>query len=82
MAEDRPVEAHYDRETDILWLRFGDRSGVVEAEEFADGVLVEFGEDGQVVGIELHRTMQRVLDGHKMAAEKPYLANVLASATA
>ena len=62
------------------WARAG--FPVVEAEEFADGVLVEFGEDGQVVGIELHRTMQRVLDGHKMAAEKPYLANVLASATA
>ncbi len=81
MEEDRSVETHYDRETELLWLRFGDRSGVVEAEEFADGVLVEFDEDGRVVGIEPRRTMERVLNGHKTASEKPYLANALASET-
>jgi uncharacterized protein YuzE len=47
-----------DREADALYLRLDD-SAIVESEEVAPGVVLDFNEQNQVVGIEMLRLSQR-----------------------
>ena len=47
-----------DRETDALYLRLDD-SPVVESEEVSPGVVLDFNEENQVVGIEILNLSQR-----------------------
>ena len=42
----------YDAEADALYVRFADAS-VVESEEVADGVVLDFDAEGRIVAIEL-----------------------------
>jgi len=48
-----------DQETDALYLRLDD-SKIVESEEVQPGVVLDFSEAGQVVGIEILRLSKRV----------------------
>jgi len=41
-----------DRENDALYFRL-DESPIVESEEVAPGVILDFDEDGRVVGVEI-----------------------------
>jgi uncharacterized protein YuzE len=42
----------YDADADALYVRFSDVS-IVESEEVADGVVLDFDADGRIVAIEL-----------------------------
>ena len=42
----------YDAETDALYVRFAD-SPIVESEEVADGVVLDFDAEGRIVAFEL-----------------------------
>jgi uncharacterized protein YuzE len=42
----------YDAEADALYLRFADAQ-IVESEEVADGVVLDFDADGRIVAIEM-----------------------------
>lgn len=46
------MKTHYDRDTDALYLRFAD-GRVVESEEVAPGVVLDFDEEGRIVALEV-----------------------------
>ena len=52
------MKLHVDKEADALYLRLDD-SKIVESEEVSPGVMLDFNEDKQVVGIELLNLSQR-----------------------
>ena len=47
-----------DKKIDALYLRLDD-SNIVESEEVRDGVILDFNDSDEVVGIELHRLSER-----------------------
>jgi uncharacterized protein YuzE len=54
----------YDPEADALYVRFADAS-VVESEEVADGVVLDFDAEGRIVAIELLDASKHVAAGAK-----------------
>lgn len=52
----------YDPKSDALYVRFADTS-VVESEEVADGVVLDFDADGKIVAIELLDASKHVAAG-------------------
>ncbi len=55
------MKCRVDREADALYLRLDD-STIVESEEVAPGVVLDFDEHEQVVGIEILQISQRTSD--------------------
>lgn len=53
------MKLRIDRETDALYFRLDD-SVIVESEEVQPGVILDFNEHGQVVGIEMLHISERV----------------------
>ena len=60
------MKFHYDALTDSLYIDLVDRSGV-DAREVAPGVVLDFDEDGNVVGIDLDHA-SRVADLSRLEA--------------
>ena len=52
------MKCRIDREADALYLRLDD-SAIVESEEVAPGIVLDFDEHEQVVGIEILQISQR-----------------------
>ena len=52
------MKLHVDKEADALYLRLDD-SKIVESEEVSPGVVLDFNEHKQVVGIEMLNLSQR-----------------------
>lgn len=52
----------YDAESDALYVRFAD-SPVVESEEVADGVVLDFDGDGKIVGFEFLEARKHIAAG-------------------
>ena len=52
------MKLHIDKEADALYLRLGD-STIVESEEVAPGVVLDYNEADQVVGIEMLNLSKR-----------------------
>ena len=52
------MKLHIDKEADALYLRLDD-SMIIESEEVSPGVVMDFNEDNQVVGIELLHLSRR-----------------------
>ena len=42
----------YDKKSDIIYIQFSDKK-VVESDEDKPGVILDYGEDGEIVGIEV-----------------------------
>lgn len=61
------MRLHYDPETDSLYIDLSSKPGK-ESNEIADGIVVDFDEDGNVVGIEIDRA-SRVLDLKQLEIE-------------
>ncbi len=53
------MKVHFDRESDALYIRLDD-SKIVESEEVKPGVVLDFNEQNQVVGIEILDAGKRV----------------------
>jgi len=53
------VKVHYDEKADAIYLRL-DESKIVESEEVRPGVVLDFDDKDQVVGIEILRVKSRV----------------------
>lgn len=53
------MRLHFDEKADALYLRLDD-SKVVESEEVRPGIVLDFNENNQVVGIEILRVKERV----------------------
>jgi len=52
------MKLHIDKEADALYLRLDD-STIVESEEVAPGVVLDYNETNQVVGVEMLDLSQR-----------------------
>ena len=52
------MKLHVDREADALYLRLDD-SAIVESEEVAPGVVLDFNESNEVVGVEMRHLSKR-----------------------
>jgi len=52
------MRLQYDRETDSLYIHLSERPGA-DAEEVADGVVLDFAEDGALVGIDIQHASTR-----------------------
>jgi uncharacterized protein YuzE len=53
------MKRHWDAESDALYLRL-DQTPIVESQEAAPGVVLEYSADGQVVGLEILGLSKRV----------------------
>ena len=55
------MKLHVDREADALYLRLDD-SEIVESEEVSPGVVLDYNDAKEVVGVEMLRLSQRCSD--------------------
>ena len=53
------MRLHFDEEADAIYLRL-DESDIIESEEVQPGIVLDFNEQIQVVGIEILRVKERV----------------------
>ncbi len=53
------MKVHIDEEADALYLRL-DESKIIESEEVYPGIVLDFNEDNQVVGIEVLQLSSRI----------------------
>jgi len=67
-----PVEFHvkYDKSADALYIRLRD-GRIVESDEVTPGIIVDFNENNEVIGIEILQVSKRKLDLLKLLMEGP-----------
>jgi uncharacterized protein YuzE len=53
------MKVHFDEKADAVYLRL-DESKIVESEEVQPGIILDFNEHNQVVGIEILKVKDRV----------------------
>ncbi len=53
------MKVHFDEEADTVYLRLDD-SVIMESEEVQPGIVLDFNEHEQVVGVEILRVKERV----------------------
>lgn len=53
------MKVHFDEKADVIYLRLDD-SKIVESEEVQPGIVLDYNEHSQVVGIEILRVKDRV----------------------
>lgn len=53
------MKVHFDQKTDALYFRLDD-SKIIESEEVKPGVILDFNEQNQVVGVEILNAGERV----------------------
>jgi uncharacterized protein YuzE len=58
-SSEQAMKVHFDRESDALYFRLDD-SRIVESEEVKPGIVLDFNEQSQVVGIEILDAGKRV----------------------
>jgi len=61
------MKLHYDSETDSLYIDLAAKPGV-DSREVEDGVVLDFGADGKIVGIDIQHASER-LDLKTLEAE-------------
>jgi uncharacterized protein YuzE len=55
----------YDSETDALYVRFA-AAKVVDSEEVAPGVMLDFDEEGRIVGVEVLEARRHLAEGAEL----------------
>jgi len=67
-----PIEFHvkYDKSVDALYIRLRD-GRIVESDEVTPGIIVDFNENNEVIGIEILHVSKRKLDLLKLLMEGP-----------
>ena len=53
------MKMHFDEEADALYLRLDD-SKIIDSEEVQPGVILDFNEKHQVIGVEILRVKERI----------------------
>ncbi len=53
------MRVHFDEQADAVYLRLDD-SEIVESEEVQPGIVLDFNQSDQVVGVEILRVQERV----------------------
>ena len=64
------IRVSYDRVADALYVKLRDDK-VVDSDEIAPGIIVDFNERGEVVGIEVLGFSRRDIDLKKLVIEGP-----------
>jgi uncharacterized protein YuzE len=59
------MKTTYDAEADALYVRFAD-SPVIESEEVAEGVVLDFDAEGKIVGFEFLDARKHIAAGAKL----------------
>ncbi len=62
------MEVTYDPASDSLYIRLG-RGKVKESREIEDGVIVDYDEEGRVIGVEILDAKKRKIDLNKIIFE-------------
>ena len=62
------MKAKYDKETDILYITFSEEK-VLESDEIKPGVIVDYSEKGHIVGIEILRASNQMIEPLKFEYE-------------
>ena len=57
------MKVHFDEQADAVYIRLDD-SKIIDSEEVKPGVILDFNEQNQVVGIEILRVRERVPISH------------------
>jgi len=53
------MKLHYDQQVDALYIRL-DNSNIIESEEIKEGIVLDYNENEQVVGIEILNASKRI----------------------
>ncbi len=53
------MKVHYDEKADALYIRLDD-SKIIESEEIQPGIILDFNEQNQVVGLEILKVKNKV----------------------
>ena len=61
------MKVHYDPETDALYVRFA-AAAVVESEEVAPGIVLDFDASGRLVAMEVPDTRQHLAAGADLSS--------------
>ena len=56
---EKVMKMHYDEKSDALYLRL-DESKIIESEEVQPGIVLDYNDNKQVVGVEILRVKERV----------------------
>ena len=62
------MKVKYDKEVDVLVIRFSDKK-VVESDESRPGVIIDYDKEGQIVKIEILDASKRTETPYKMEYE-------------
>ncbi|NPA86987.1 MAG: DUF2283 domain-containing protein [Candidatus Diapherotrites archaeon] len=62
------MEFEYDPRADVLYIRLG-RGKVNESEEIEEGVIVDYDENGKVIGVEILGVRRRKIDLNQIVFE-------------
>ena len=66
-----PVDMTYDPEADAVYIRLAEGAQPHEAEEVAPGVVIDFTEDGHIVGLEIMPASKVLASGTWSEARLP-----------
>lgn len=64
------IRVNYDRIADALYIKLRDDK-IVDSDEIAPGVIVDFNDKGEIVGIEVLEFSRRDIDLKKLVIEGP-----------
>ncbi|MEQ1663815.1 MAG: DUF2283 domain-containing protein [Bdellovibrionales bacterium] len=54
------MKVHYDEKSDAVFIRLDDKKKIVESQEVSSGVILDFDENGKVIGIEILEVKDRI----------------------
>ena len=73
------MKLHYDAATDSLYIDLADRPSV-DSQEVADGIVLDFDDGGQLVGIDIEDASRRVNLQHLILDSLPSTVETIAAA--
>ena len=54
------MKIHFDEKTDAIFIRLDDSKKIAESQEVEDGVILDFDNQGKVIGIEILQVKNRI----------------------
>lgn len=65
------MKIRYDKETDIVYIRFSDLK-IVESDQEKPGIILDYAEDGRIVGIEVLHASENMVNENGILYEVAY----------
>lgn len=54
------MTVHYDEKSDAVFIRLDDKKKIVESQEVESGVILDYDENGKVIGVEILKVKDRI----------------------